>query len=402
VFVAGLRRMNMTTVYSYLERRFDKKVRLLGAGLGVFLKVGGRMSVVLLLPALALSTVTDMNVYLSIALMGLVTTVYALKGGFEAVIWTEVMQVVVTFGGVVIAFWFLTRGVDGGFAGIWETGNSAGKFRAVSWDFDFTRPTVPVFLGLFFATIFLQISDQPLMQRMLATASVAEARRTVVIGNIIGLASSVVFFFVGSSLWVFYQANPGRLSASLSSNDAIFPYFIANELPRGVVGLIVAGLFAASMGALSSILNATASVVVSDFQGIIRPRATEKQRLGLARGTTLVCGLLATAFAMYLAWLSVESLWDQFMRLVALIGGGFPGVFALGLLSRRANAIGVMTGAVQYHTATSPFFHSFVAIASCMVIGYIASLLTARASDKKDLTGLTVWTRSTKEMVKID
>jgi SSS family transporter len=410
VFVAGLRRMNMTTIFSYLERRYDRRVRLLGAGLGVLLKVGGRMSVVLLLPALALSTVTGLNVYLSIALMGGVTTIYALEGGFEAVIWTEVLQVAVTFGGVAVAFWFLTHGVDGGFSGILANGMAADKFHAVSWDLDITQPTVVVFVGMFFATIFTQISDQPLMQRMLASANVKEARRTVVIGNIIGLASSVVFFFVGSSLWVFYQANPGRLEAGLP-NDAIFPYFIANELPRGVVGLIVAGLFAASMGALSSILNATASVVVSDFQGTLRPRSTERQRMRLAQGTTLVCGLLATLFAMYLARLNVASLWDQFIKLVALIGGGFPGVFALGLLSRRANAIGVMVGAVasivvtwrvQTHTATNPFFHGFVAIASCMLIGYVASLLTARASDKKDLSGLTVWDRSTKEMTKID
>ena len=207
VFVAGLRRMNMTTIFSYLERRYDRRVRLLGAGLGVFLKVGGRMSVVLLLPALALSTVTGLNVYLSIALMGGVTTLYALEGGFEAVIWTEVLQVAVTFGGVAVAFWFLTRGVDGGFSGIIANGMVADKFRAISWDLDVTQPTVVVFIGMFFATIFTQISDQPLMQRMLASANVKEAKRTVVIGNIIGLASSVVFFFVGSSLWVFYQAS---------------------------------------------------------------------------------------------------------------------------------------------------------------------------------------------------
>jgi SSS family transporter len=410
VFVAGLRRMNMTTIFSYLERRYDRRVRLLGAGLGVFLKVGGRMSVVLLLPALALSTVTGLNVYLSIALMGGVTTIYALEGGFEAVIWTEVLQVAVTFGGVAVAFWFLTRGVDGGFAGILANGMAADKFRAISWEPDVTRPTVAVFVGMFFATIFTQISDQPLMQRMLASANVREARRTVVIGNLIGLASSVVFFFAGSSLWVFYQANPGRLEAGLP-NDAIFPYFIANELPRGVVGLIVAGLFAASMGALSSILNATASVVVSDFQGTLRPCATGRHRMRLARATTLVCGVLATFFAMYLARLNVASLWDQFIKLVALIGGGFPGVFALGLLTRRANATGVMIGAVasigvtwwvQTCTATDPFFHGFVAISSCMAIGYTASLLTARASDKKDLAGLTLWDRSTKELAKID
>lgn len=406
VFVSLLRRMNMTTVYSYLEKRFDKNVRLLGAGLGVMLKVGGRMSVVLLLPALALSAVTGLNVYLSICLMGFITTIYALEGGFEAVIWTEVMQVIVTFGGVAIAFFFLAGGVDGGLAGIVTQGNAADKFRIISWDWDFTKPTVPVFLGMFFATIFTQISDQPLMQRMLSTNNVVEAKRTVIIGNTIGMLSSVVFFFVGTALWVFYQSHPERLDPHLPGNDAIFPYFIANELPRGIVGLIVAGLFAASMGALSSILNATSSVIVTDFHGTFRPNATEQQRMRLARGTTLVCGLLATIFAVWLARLNVPSLWEQFMRLVALIGGGFPGVFALGLLTRRANSVGVMVGAVasigvtwvvQNFTATSAFFHGFVAISSCMIIGYVTSLIVApfiaKPAVARNYSGLTLWDR---------
>lgn len=91
-----------------------RRVRLLGAGLGVLLKVGGRMSVVMLWPSLALSTVTGLNVYVSILLMGVVTTIYAMEGGFEAVVWTDVMQVSVTYGGVAVALFFLAQGVDGG------------------------------------------------------------------------------------------------------------------------------------------------------------------------------------------------------------------------------------------------------------------------------------------------
>jgi len=80
----------------------------------------------------------------------------------------------------------------------------------ISWDWDFTKPTVWVFVGMFFATIPTQVGDQPLMQRMLATADVREAKRTVVLGNIIGLASSVIFFFVGTALYVFYRQHPDR------------------------------------------------------------------------------------------------------------------------------------------------------------------------------------------------
>jgi hypothetical protein len=99
-----------------------------------------------------------------------------------------------------------------------------------------------------------------------------------------------------------------------------------------------------------------------------------------------------------------DSLWDKYLRLVALIGGGFPGVFALGLMTRRANGPGVLVGAlvsvavtavVQDETKTSPFLHVFVAIATCVVVGYIASLLFGGRDKEKNLAGLTMWDPST-------
>ena len=401
VFVGALRRLNLITIFGYLDQRFDRRVRLVGAGLAILLKVGGRMSVVMLLPALALSTVTGFNVYASILLMGLVTTVYAMEGGFEAVVWTDVMQVGVTVCGVFVALACMAHGVEGGFGAMIETSRAAGKFHVISTEWNLTQPTVAVFIGMFLGHIFVVLGDQPLMQRMLATADPREARRAVVMGNLIGMVGSVMFFFVGTMLWAFYRAHPDRVAAGLA-NDAIFPYFIANEVPRGVVGLIIAGLFAAGMGALSSAMNATAAIVVSDFQGTLRPEATEQQRLRLGRISTLAAGLIATAMAAWLAWRGAASLWDEYLKLIALIGGGFPGVFALGLLSRRANSTGVIIGVltsvlvtwlVQTFTSTSAFLHGFVAVASCMLVGYLASLCCAGSAVQKNLSGLTVWDR---------
>ena len=404
VFVGVLRRLNLTTIFNYLEQRFDRRVRLLGAGLGILLKVGGRMSVVMLLPALALSTVTGFDKYYSILLMGVVTTIYAMEGGFEAVVWTDVMQVGVTLGGVIVALVYMAHGVDGGFGGMIEAASTAGKFRVVSTEWSVVEPTVWVFIGMFLGHIFVVLGDQPLMQRMLATADPRAARRAVVMGNVVGLAGSVMFFFVGTMLWAFYRAHPDRVAPGLSG-DAIFPFFIANELPAGVVGLIVASLFAAGMGALSSAMNATAAIVVSDFQGTLKPDATERQRLRLARGATLMAGGLATAMAVWLAWRGTTSLWDEYLKLIALIGGGFPGVFALGLMTRRANAPGVIVGAlasvavtwwVQNFTATSAFLHGFVAVASCIAIGYAASLVFGGRVAGKSFAGLTVWDRESR------
>lgn len=399
VFVGLLRRLNMTTVFDYLERRFDRRVRYFGAGLALLLKVIGRMGIVMLLPALALATVTGLNVYLSILLMGGITTIYAMEGGFEAVVWTDVLQSAVMVGGVSVALWHIGASVPAGLVGVVHTANAAGKLHTISWSFDLTQSTVWVFCGMFIGTVFYQLSDQPLMQRMLATADERDAKRTVLWGNFIGLISGVVFFFVGTALWAFYQQHPERLNPRLSL-DTIFPYFIVNELAHGIIGLIIAGLFAAAMGALSSALNSAATVVVSDFYGTLQPGQTVEQRTRRAWWSTLVCGIVATGMALFLAWRNLPSLWDEFLRLAALLGGSLPGVFALGLLTRRAHATGALVGAVasiigtwwlQTFTATSVFFHTFAAIVFTFVVGYAVSLGSAGRARGRSLRGLTIW-----------
>jgi Na+/proline symporter len=295
----------------------------------------------------------------------------------------------------------MAHGVDGGFGGIFHQAAEAGKLKVISWDFDLTQPTVWVFIGMFLGHAFTVLGDQPLMQRMLATKDEKDAIRSVVAGNFIGMCGTVMFFSVGTSLWAFYRAHPERLAAE-PLGDAIFPFFIANELPRGVVGVIIAALFSAAMGALSSAMNATAAIVVSDFQATRHPGATEAQRLRLARVATAAAGSIATGMAIFLAWRGAASLWDVYLQLVALIGGGFPGVFALGLMTRRANGTGVLIGAVasvivtavvQYTTKTSAFLHVFVAVATCVIVGYLASLLAGGRDTTKELRGLTMWDR---------
>ena len=179
------------------------------------------------------------------------------------------------------------------------------------------------------------------------------------------------------------------------------PYFIVNELPAGVVGFIIASLFAAAMGALSSAQNSMAAIAVNDFWPRHLPAPTSAKSLRVAKLVTLLSGALAIVTAMWIASLNVASLWDQILRLLALVGGGFPGVFGVGLLTRRANAPGVIVGAlssiaitwyVQTFTSITAFAHTFIAVSSCFVIGYVASLMLSRiAPPTGNLRGLTVW-----------
>lgn len=405
VFVSLLWRLNITTIFEYLDQRFGRSVRILGAVLTLLLKIFARMSVVMLLPALALSTVTGLNVYLSILLMGGVTILYSMIGGFAAVIWTDVMQFIVTFVGVGVALAYISHGVPGGLAGVLRTGASYGKFRMVDWSLNFSRPTVVVFAGMTIASAFTQLADQPLMQRAFATPDASAARKGVIFCALLAIPCSALFFFTGSALFAFYHFHPGRLAATLP-NDTIFPFFIVNEIPPALVGLVIAGLFAAAMGTLGSAMNSTAAIVVRDLYMPFGRGQSDREYVKVARQATILAGAAATVMAAYIAGLRVASLWDQFLRLIALIGGGFPGVVALGLLTRRANTPGVITGAVasiavtwwvQTYTTTDVFFQGFVAIGSCMAIGYAASLPFGLRRWNEGENALTVWDVNRKE-----
>ena len=146
-------------------------------------------------------------------------------------------------------------------------------------------------------------------------------------------------------------------------------------------------------------LDAISAILVRDFLMPFRPESSEGTRMKLARATTVVVGVLATGIATLMAGMNIQSLWETFAALMALIGGGFPGIFALGLLTRRANARGVAIGlvasiaitfAVKHYTATNVFLFTSVAVGSCIGVGYAASLLFSPPA--RSLAGLTIRT----------
>jgi len=390
------RRLNLTTVFEYLEQRFGRTVRLLGAALMILSQIGGRLSIVMLLPAMAFSAVTGLDVYMSVLLMGVVTVIYCLKGGMKAVVWTDVLQFLLMYGAIVITLMTVAKDVPGGFGGLLSLAHEAGKFEAFLFDWNFVQPTLWVFTSLAVTTVFLQLSDQTLMQRALSAPDEKAARNSVMLAGALNLPIALMLFLLGSALFVYYRHHPGLLDPVLP-NDSIFPYFVGNQLPSGLVGLIMAGIFAAAMSTVSGSVNAISAIVVRDFFMPLRPDSGEPTRMKLAWATTVAIGGLATGIALFMAGMNIQSLWKTFAALMGLIGGGFPGIFALGLLTRRANAPGVTIGllasiavtlAVQKYTATNVFLFTSVAVGSCMAVGYTASFFFA--SSAKSLDGLTI------------
>jgi SSS family transporter len=398
-FVKIIRRLDTPTIYSYLERRFNRSVRLVVAFLGILLAIFGRSAVILVLPSIALSTVTGLNMYLCIVVMGLVTTVYARQGGFAAVIWTDVIQTLMMMVGVILIIFYASAGLPDGFFGILREAEESGKLTLFRWENNLTDPTMWVVLAYFIGTIFYATSDQPTMQRVLAAKDLKSARRTVYWGSIAFFPSNPLFFFVGAAIFAFYQANPTRLAEGLA-NDAIVIYFVAQELPPGVVGLLIVAIFSAAMSTLSSSLSAAAAITVSDFANTLFSKRGKKESLDLDRWTTTGAGVFATLMAIWLASIEVQSIWEQAVKLLALFGGAIPGIFALGMLTRCATPFGVLVGALvaiaftawlQFGTSVNAFAQGCFATLVVFVVGYVISRIFPNRTARDNSNGLTVW-----------
>lgn len=398
MIVPVFRRIDATSAYEYLERRFNIIARIFGSASFLLFQLG-RMAVVLFLPALALATVTDININICIILMGLLTIVYCVMGGVTAVIWTDVIQAFVFLGGALVTLGLIVwnSGGVGNFVGV---ASAADKFHTFNWTWDYTVASVwVIIIGNLFSNLIPYTSDQGIVQRYMTTSDEKKSAQAVWLNAIIAIPATVLFFAVGTGIYVYYVNNPQNLTASLQT-DAIFPLFIAHELPVGIAGLVVAGIFAVAQSTVSTSINSMSTVVVVDYyERFSHIPPSEKQKMKVARISTAVWGVFGTVAALMLAGMDIKSLWDLFLQLLGLTGGALAGLFMLGIFTTRANGIGAIVGAfasviilslVQSYTQIHFFLYAMIGIISCFVIGYGVSVLTGKESDRS-LDGLTIF-----------
>lgn len=393
-----LRRLDLMSVFSYLETRFHPAIRMLSSALCILVQLGSRMSVILFLPSLAIATITGIDMAWSILLMGGFTIAYTALGGMKAVVWTDVVQLVVKMGGALFAIGFVIWHLDGGLAEMAREAAAAQKTRMFDFSFDLTKATVWGFVFLVVFDVVLTFpKDQVLMQRTLSTKNDRDAGRSIWAFAAIMIPGGFVFYAIGTALYVYYKANPGRMNPLLSI-DATFPMFIAAELPMGVTGLIIAGIFAAAMATLSSIINSVATLASVDFYEKLVKNPDPKKSVLFAELMTVAAGLIGIAFALLLSRYDIHSLFDVSIELAGLLGGGFAGAYTLGMFTRRANAPGVAIGVGSAILLTTlawsmklvhPYFYLAISILLCIVIGYLASLLFP--PPRQSLKGLTIY-----------
>tara|TARA_R110002020_G_scaffold184120_1_gene380940 strand:- start:25131 stop:27611 length:2481 start_codon:yes stop_codon:yes gene_type:complete len=384
VFIPFFNKLKMETAYGFLERRFNYFARALGS-LSFILFQFGRIGIVLLLPSLAISIVTGIPVETSILIMGMLCIAYTTFGGMEAVIWTDVLQVIVLLGGSLVAIVCLLTESDTSLSEAYTFAVENNKINIINMDLNLIDSTFwVVFLGGLASALISQGTDQTVVQRYLTSSNVRDAQKTLYTNAVLTLPATFIFFGIGTLLFIFYSKLPERLSLGLSNNDSIFPWYIVNQLPMGVAGLLIAAIFSAAMSSISSSLNSVSTAFCNDFYKHYRPDTADVRLLKIARWTTLVTGVLGVLLALWMANSNIKSLWDQFYRFLGLITGGLGGMFLLGIVTKKANAKGTLIGVfisavfiwyLSSFTKVNFLMYSFFGLASCFLTGYVFSLI---------------------------
>ncbi len=345
-FVPLYRSLNSISAYKYLEVRFGPWARMY-ASICYMLTQLMRTGAILLLLALPLNVLFGWNVRTIIIVTGVAVTVYSMLGGIQAVIWTDAIQAIILIVGAIVCAGILTFSMPEGPLQIFEIAAASDKFSLGSFGASISESTFWVIL---IYSLFINLQnfgiDQNFVQRYMTTSSLKKAKASTLFGALLYLPVSLLFFYIGTALYSYYTAQPDLLPNG-TPGDEVFPHFIVNGLPTGITGLLIAAIFAAGMSTISTSINSTATIVLTDYyKRYVNKNATGKSEMKVLYLSSVIFGALGVTIS--LALVGVESVLDAWWSLASIFSGGMLGLFLLAFLSKKVRnidaAIGVIIG----------------------------------------------------------
>src|SRR5262244_1715260 len=304
LFIPAYFQGELLTAYELLKRRFGVQAKNFAASLFLIMRALAE-GVRVFAASLVLSAVLSASIpglphlwLWSILIVGLLTLIYTFEGGIAAVIWTDLIQLIIYVGGSLLAAYELRHLVPGGWPNIASAAGAAGKFQVFSFKLDFTVPFTfwAGLLGGTFLTMASHGTDQLLVQRLLTCRNKRDSQKAIILSGFVVLFQFALFLMIGAMLFVYYQTAAAK--PALESNDQVFPFFIVRQLPHGISGLVIAAIFAAAMSNLSGSLNSLSSSTVIDFyKPLVNPRASDDHLLRLSRWFTVGWGLILIVIA---------------------------------------------------------------------------------------------------------
>jgi solute:Na+ symporter, SSS family len=394
-FVPLYRSVGSPSAYTYLERRFGPWARIYVASFWMLTQVM-RVATILYLLALPMFVILGWDMRIIILITGVSVLIYSVFGGIKAVVWTDAIQAIVLIAGALATIGIIMFSLPGGVSQFFEVATEHNKFSLGSFGLSLTEST---FWVVFIYGLFINVQnygiDQNYIQRYMSARNDKEAISSAMGGGLLYVPVSLLFFLIGTGLFVFYHVFPESLPAEFTQpgmSDSVFPYFIVNVLPPGITGLLIASIFAAGMSTISTSLNSTATVFLNDYYMRFKKDYTEKETVWVLYISSAIISVLGIIISFFI--IRVESALEVWWNLAGIFSGGMLGIFLLGIISRKTGNLAAITGVaigflvIVWMSLSKAYFtgdlerfqnplHSYMTIViGTMVIFFVGLLIT--------------------------
>ena len=397
-FVPLYRSVDSPSAYTYLEIRFGKWAKIYASAMYLFTQLM-RAGTILFLLSLTLHIMIGWSIVTIIFITGLSVMIYSMLGGIQAVVWTDAIQGIILVTGALVCAGILLFAIPEGPGQLFRIASDNQKFSLGSFKPDLTSSTFWVVL-IYGIIINLQNFgiDQNYVQRYMTASSEKEAKKSALFGGLLYIPVSALFLFIGTALFSYFTARTGLLPPDIQG-DEVFPWFIANRLPAGVTGLLVASIFAAGMSTISTSVNSSATVILNDYLKKVKKEGVREERsMKILYLSSFIFSVLSIFIA--IAMINVQSALDTWWKLASIFSGGMLGLFLLGYFSKKANnmaaVIGVIAGVIviawmslspliftgnKFQGIASPF-HGYLSIVFGTIVIFIVGFLIGNVSNR--------------------
>lgn len=384
-FVPFYRSQDSISAYSFLENRFGPWARIYASSCYLLTQIARTGSILYLL-ALPMNVLLGWHIQTIIVVTSVAIVLYSMLGGMKAVIWTEAIQGIILIGGALVCMFILLFDMPGGPVQTFSIAMEDGKFSLGSFGSSLSESTFWVCLiyGIFTNLQNYGI-DQSYVQRYHTAKNEKEAKFSALFGGYLFIPVSAVFFMIGTGLYAFYKVHPGILPDGVRA-DYVFPFFIVNELPVGLTGLLIASIFAAGMSTIATSVTSSSTIILTDYYQRFRKHAGNRERMLVLKLSSVGVGVAGILVAF--AFMSVQSALDAWWALASIFSGGMLGLFLLGYISKKARNFdavpGVVCGVILVcWIVISPFVHANLAIVFGTLLIFLVGFLSANLLNKR-------------------
>ncbi|XP_059185587.1 sodium-coupled monocarboxylate transporter 1 [Centropristis striata] len=346
IFVPLFYRLGITSAYEYLELRFSRPIRIIGTSMYI-VQTALYTGMVIYAPALALNQITGLNLWGVLVATGAVCIVYCTLGGLKAVIWTDVLQMVIMLVGFVAV---IARGavLQGGLTKIWEDAGKGGRLEAFDFDPDpLKRHTFwSIVIGGSIMWTSIYAINQSQVQRYISCKTLRQAKMSLYV-NMVGLWVTVsLAVFSGLTMYSIYKNCDPLKNGDINNPDQLLPYLVMDILAiyPGIPGLFVAAAYSGTLSTVSSSINALVAVTVEDFIFPVCKNLTERQVSWMNMGLSVFFGALCIGMAGVASVMG--SILQAALSIFGMISGPLLGLYLLGMLFRTTNSIGGLVGMI--------------------------------------------------------